>query len=234
MSGTLLRALIALYPRAWRQRYEDEFTDMVTALYGDDPTRRGRLRLAADILAGALDAHRHAVRGRFAADPALRRGVVDGLLISVVTTTVLVLSNVVFPAGPAESDGDPEYLAQIFAGYVLLALLLVAIGVRARRRSDHPWAGARGGAAAGCVMAIAVLIASLVIDNAFLSIVSQQHDKRVAFEASGWTSMRAYLNVRTAMGAFVVIPSALLIGGLLGAIGGAIGGAVRAKAGGAH
>jgi len=104
----------------------------------------------------------------------------------------------------------------------LLAGLLVLIGVRARRRSDRPWAGALGGAAAGLVMALAVLVASLVIDNAFLSVVSQQHDKRVAFEASGFASMRLYLNVRTILGAFVVIPFSILIGGALGLVGGVL------------
>lgn len=154
--------------------------------------------------------------------PAVRRGALDGLLVSVVAATVLVLSNVVFPAGPEESDNDPEYLVQLGAGYLLLFGVFVLIGLHARRRLDNGWAGAAGGAAAGLVLAFVVMVTSLVIDNAFLSTVSQQHDKRVAFEASGWSSMRAYLNVRTLLGALVVVPGATVVGGLLGALGGQI------------
>jgi hypothetical protein len=76
--------------------------------------------------------------------------------------------------------------------------------------------GRRGGR----LLAFAVMVTSLVIDNVFLSTVSQKHDKRVAFEASGWSSMRAYLNVRTLLGALVVLPGATVVGGLLGALGG--------------
>jgi hypothetical protein len=204
-------ALIGLYPRAWRERYGDEYTELVAALAADDPSLYRQLRLAVDIIGGACDAH---------LNPALRRGIVDGLAISTVITAMLVLSNVVFPAGPTESDNDPEYLVQIFGAYLILALLLVLTGFRARRRSDTEWAGAVAGAAAGFVMAVVVLVASLVIDNAWLSIVSQQHDKKVAFEASGWTSMRVYLNVRTLIAALVVIPFATFVGGALGAVGG--------------
>src|SRR5262249_55474853 len=61
----------------------------------------------------------------------------------------------------------------------------------------------------------------LVINNAFFSIVSQQHDKRVAFAASGWTSMRAYVNFQTLVGLFVVVPMATAVGAALGFLGGA-------------
>ena len=52
--------------------------------------------------------------------------------------------------------------------------------------------------------------------------MSQQHDKRVAFAASGWSSMRAYLTVRTILGTFVLTPAFGLIGAALGGLGGAI------------
>lgn len=214
-----MKRLIGLYPRGWRERYGEELAELVDAMAAEHPFRLRRLRLSADLIRGAWDAHRY---GRRQLDPAVRRGVLDGLCISVVTATVLVLSNVVFPAGPAESDNDPEFLVPLLGGYLLLAGLLVLIGARARRRSDRPWAGALGGAAAGLVMALAVLVASLVIDNAFLSVVSQQHDKRVAFEASGFASTRLDLSLRTILGAVVVVPFSILIGGALGLIGGVL------------
>jgi hypothetical protein len=223
--------LIALYPRNWRARYQDEFDELVEALAAE---RRGHPRLArwwlaVDMVRGAFDAH---LRWRpetkpSTVDPALRRGLFDGLMIAVVIATGLVLTNVVFPPGPNESDDDPEYLVQLAAAYLLLAVLLVVIGVRARRRSANPWAGALGGGVAGLVMAVVVAVATTVIDNAFFDIVSQQHDKRVAFEASGWSSMRAFINFQLVRGIPVVFGAGTLIGGLLGSLGGAIAGPPR-------
>jgi hypothetical protein len=218
-----MKRLVLLYPRRWRQRYEDEYTELLAMLAEDNRSRYGRLRLAADIFRGALDARfqwRLAMMlSRYAA---VRRGLVDGLYVTVTIAVLLVLSNVVFPAGPKESDGDPEYLVQIVAAYAALLFLLALIGARSRRRSDSDWAGVLGGATAGLVVAVGLLVTTIAIDNLFLSIVSQQHDKRVAFAASGWTSMRAYLNVRTLIGAFVVIPAITTMGGLLGALGGVV------------
>jgi hypothetical protein len=218
-----VKRLIRLYPRAWRERYHDVFHDLLASLSAEGPSRWRRTRLGVDIVRGAVDAHRQRLAaGARAVDPGLRRGLLDGLLLAVVVATLLVLSNVVFPAGPDESDNDPEYLVQIYSAYVVLAGLFVLVGRRARRRSDAEWSGAVGGAAAGFVMAVGVMVVSLVIDNAFLAIVSQQHDKRVAFEASGASSMRAYLNLRTLLGAVVVIPAATFLAGLLGLVGGTL------------
>lgn len=98
----------------------------------------------------------------------------------------------------------------------MLALLLVAIGARAGRsapaggaavggRMPRPAAGAVGGGVAGVVIAVLVTLTLVVVNNAFLSIVSQQHDKRVAFAASGWTSMRAYLTVQQLLGGVFLV-----------------------------
>lgn len=184
-----MNRLVRLYPRWWRERHGEEFTDLVAALAAE----RGRLPLAADVVRGALDAH---LSGRpDMKDVAVRRGVWSGLAIVGVLEVVFLLGNVVFPRSPDASDDDPEYLAQILAAYVLLAVVFAAIGLT---------------------------VISLVIDNAFLGIVSQQHDKRVAFAASGWSSMRAYLTVRTILGAFVLTPAFGVVGAALGGLGGAI------------
>ena len=156
------------------------------------------------------------------ANPAVRRGALDGLIVAALIAVTLFLTNVVFPPGPDESDDDPEYLVQIGVAYALIAVAFLLIGARARRRHDTDRAGAAGGAAAGVVIAIGLLVAVLVIDNAFLSIVSQQHDKRIAFANSGWSSMRTFLTVRTLLGALAVLPAMTVIGGLLGHLGGVL------------
>lgn len=208
-----------LYPRWWRERYGEEFDELVADMSGE---RRG-LWLVLDIGRGAVDAHLHGRRRmkRYFADVALRRGAYDGVVIAGVLAVVVVLTNVVFPSGPNESDSDPEYRVPFVAGLALLALLLLAIGARARRRSDTMLAGLKGGGAAGFVIAVLVTLTFLAVNNLFLDIVSQQHDKRVTFADSGWSSMRAYLSVRQLKGAVFVVPIATLTGAVLGFLGGA-------------
>ncbi|MGH3621382.1 MAG: hypothetical protein ACRDQ5_06270 [Sciscionella sp.] len=207
-----------LYPRWWRERYGEEFAELVADLSGG----HRRLWLLLDIGRGALDAHLHGRQRmtRSVADGALRRGTYDGAVIAGVLAVVVVLTNVVFPQGPTESDSDPEYRIPLLAGYVLLAVLLMAIGAHARRRSDTPLAGLKAGAAAGFVLAVLVTLTFLAVNNLFLDIVSQQHDKQVGFAASGWSSMRAYLTVTQLVGAAFLLPIATLIGAVLGFLGG--------------
>jgi hypothetical protein len=215
-----MKRLVWLYPRWWREQHGAEFTDLVADLSSD----RHRVRLALDIVGGALDARLHGgpgMRNPFT-DPALRRGVTDGLIISGVLAAEAVLTNVVFPGGPDESDSDPEYVIQILAVYMVLAIMLVVIGARARRRSGSTLGGVKGGAAAGVVIAILITTIFLTMNNLFFDIVSQQHDKRVAFAASGWDSMRAYITVSQLEGALFLVPTLGVLGAFLGMLGGMV------------
>jgi hypothetical protein len=221
---TWVTALIGLYPRAWQARYGAELEDVVGALAAE---RRGPLAavlIAVDLIRGAADAHRNRRYDmkRLMSDAAVRRGGYDGLIVAAGIAVVAFLTVVVFPPGPNESDDDPEYLVQIFAAYLILALLLTAIGAHGRRRGENLLAGLKAGAAAGLVIALMVFVTYLVIDNAFFSVVSQQHDKRVAFARSGWTSMRAFVNFQMLTGLFVVTPMATAVGAGLGFLGGAL------------
>src|SRR5262245_34747561 len=159
---------------------------------------------------------------RWYTDVSLRRGLRAGLALAAVMAVVVVLTVVVFPPGPDESDDDPEYLIQIAAAYLLLAAVFTVVGALARRRTDSDWAGVKAGAAAALVFAISVVVVYSIVNNVFFSIVSQQHDKRVAFAASGWSSMRAFVNVQLLMGIPFVLPMATVIGGLLGGVGGLV------------
>jgi hypothetical protein len=213
--------LLWLYPRSWRRRYGDEFAALLEDLSGT----RSRWRVMVDVAAGALDARLERVAmKRIFTDPAVRRGIYDGLIISALTAVLVVLTNVVFPGGPNESDSDPEYVWQYLAALGVLCLLFVAIGFRGRRRGRTLFAGARAGVAAGVVVAFMVTAIFLAVNNAFLNTVSQQHDKRVAFAASGWTSMRAYLTVVQLEGLVVLIPVGVIAGVVLGLIGATIAG----------
>ena len=224
-----MTALVRLYPRRWRQRYGAEFEQLLADL--TDSGGRAGWRVALDVARGALDAHIHGRYGmrRLFAVPAVRRGIFDGVILSVLIAVDVVLTNVVFPAGPDESDSDPEYVWQNLATYAVLALLLVAIGARAGRarsasggRMPRPAAGAVGGGVAGVVIAVLVTLTFVVVNNAFLSIVSRQHDKRVAFAASGWSSMRAYLTVEQLLGGVFLVVALGLVGATLGLLGAAV------------
>lgn len=220
-AGPAVGWLIRLYPRRWRERYGEEFA----ALLAD----RSGPRATWDIARGALDAHLH---GRYAVtrwltDPGVRRGLWDGLIVSGLIAVDVLRTNVVFPGGPDESDSDPEYLLQYLITLAVLAGLLVAIGARGRRRAGGDLAagmaaGVKAGAVAGGVIASMVTLTFLVVNNVFLDIVSRQHDKRIAFASSGWTSMRAYLTVTQLGGALFLIPALAAVGALLGLVGAAI------------
>jgi hypothetical protein len=210
-----------LFPRWWWDRYGDEFAALVDDLSGTRP----RWRLIADTVACALDVR---VRGlsmrRIFTDPAVRRGIYDGLILSAVTAVLVLLTNVIFPPGPNESDSDPEYLWQYGASLLVLVAIFVWIGFRGRRRGSTAFDGARAGISAGVVVAVMVTLTFLAMNNAFLGVVSQQHDKRVSFAASGWTSMRAYLSVTQLESLMILIPVGVIAGLSLGLVGGFIAG----------
>ncbi|MGE5156472.1 MAG: hypothetical protein ACM3JP_03130 [Betaproteobacteria bacterium] len=216
--------LIRLYPKRWRTRYGDEFTQLVRDLGGAVPERW----LAFDIGRGALDAHWREGFGmrRLLTDPALRRGFYDGLILTALIAIDILLTVVIFPAGPDEGDSNPEYIVQDLATLAVVAVLLMAIGARGRRRTAdtvagqaHLSAGARAGAAAGVIMAILVTATYLAVNNIWFSVVSQQHDKRISFAASGWTSMRSYINVVQIEGLVVLVPALGIGGAVLGLAG---------------
>jgi hypothetical protein len=214
-----MKQLVRLYPRGWRERYGEEYTQLLSDL--ESPRRWW---LAVDIGRGALDAHfrgRYGMR-RFFTDPAIRRGVYDGLIVAGLLAILVVLTNVVFPGGPDESDGDPEYVWRYLATLAGLAALLVTIGVRGRRRAGVVAGGVKAGAMAGAVIGAMVTLTFLVMNNIWLDIVSRQHDKRVAFASSGWTSMRAYLTVTQLEGGLVLVPVLAVVGGALGLLGAAL------------
>jgi len=232
-----VKRLLSLYPRRWRQRYGEEFAALLDDL-ADAPNRYlaqpfpyvrqqvHKIGLAVDVVRGAIDTRLEGMArmNRLFRDPAVRRGVYDGLIISALTAVLVVLTNVVFPGGPDESDSDPEYLWQYFATLAVLALLFVAIGYRGRRTGGDITDGIKAGVAAGITVALAVTVTFLVMNNMFFGIISQQHDKRVAFAASGWSSMRAYVSVMQVEGLVVLIPVGLVAGVTLGLVGAVLAG----------
>ncbi|HEX6676132.1 MAG TPA: hypothetical protein VF486_14020 [Actinomycetes bacterium] len=157
---------------------------------------------------------------RYLGDPAVRRGVYDGVVVAAALAVLVVWTNVLFPGGPNESDSDPEYVRQILAVYAALALLLAAIGAHGRPGAASAVDGVKAGAAAGLVVAALTMATFLVVDNVFFDVVSQQHDKVVSFAGSGWSSMRAWVNYQLLGGSLFVLPAGTAFGAVLGYLGG--------------
>src|SRR3954454_22898651 len=118
---TLLTTLLRLYPRAWRARYEDEFT----ALLEQD---RSSLIDVIDIALGALDAH---LRPQVTAEQVKseRRSFVNGASfrkwsgIAGMVGSVMVLLG--FVGLSLFSDGEYPYT---YDGFDFAALLVFLVG----------------------------------------------------------------------------------------------------------
>jgi hypothetical protein len=67
-----------------------------------------------------------------------------------------------------------------------------------------------------------VTLTFIIVNNVWLDIVSRQHDKRLAFAASGWTSMRAYLTVQQLLGGAFLTVALAVVGAVLGLVGAAV------------
>jgi hypothetical protein len=75
MSNRIMRALIALYPRAFRRRYGTELRDLLEELEGAGD--RSRLRLVGGLLAGAATERLRATR------PAAARSIIAVIALAV-------------------------------------------------------------------------------------------------------------------------------------------------------
>lgn len=209
-----MRQLLGLYPARWRERYGQE----MALLIGDlAPLSRGaRLRVAADLLLGALDAH---LSGEFRTAPGTARAIGLSAAATVIgwlpAGALVFLGSVTFPAG-----GDIISTA----GSLYLLAAFAVIGAVAGRAGGGPGSWAAACATAGAVMAALVTAAFAAVDNAFPAIIGRQPQKLADFRSSGMTSMRDFLNVsleHQALGITVLFIVLGLFFGMLGACGAA-------------
>lgn len=140
-------------------------------------------------------------------------GVIGALL-----STGVVFANVVFPR-PNESDD--EYTAWYIVLYLALFALFGVGGIIASRRAQPARTGAIGGAVSALIILGMVLLTFVVVDNVFLSTVSQQIDKINAFHRqTAYSNMRDFINSGLLAGTAFVLVVGGVIGGMLGAVGG--------------
>jgi len=182
-----MRRLIALYPARWRARYGEELEQLVQDLH--PATIKARLAVAADLLAGALQAHvRQGLRMEAVNRTAIRRGALVAVLLWLGLSVEIVLSNVVFPS---TSDDDT---VSVLISYLSIFVALFVVGVLAARAGSGRMGALIAGAVAGAMIGALTIGTFAVVDNVFLDVVSQQQAKITAFAASGETSMRTFIN----------------------------------------
>jgi hypothetical protein len=130
------RRLVRLYPRAWRERYEDEFMALLDALPG---TRRDR----ADLLRGALDAHLHPSE----------RSLLPGLG-AVLGGGLWILAAASIAALPAPPDWPGYLLDTVPLALVAVPLLAVSVVGAWLREDGRGGPSGRGLGRLGVVLAV--------------------------------------------------------------------------------
>ena len=126
--------LVRLYPRAWRDRYEDEFLSLIT---DRPPTLVDRI----DIVRGALDAHLHPQLPGSEPEPQPVTHRVPGLIA--LTAGLLWTGNATYLAVRSDLTGD-------WGSLIGIAFVLMLISVPGDYLADH---GRRIAAAIGAVAA---------------------------------------------------------------------------------
>jgi hypothetical protein len=201
-----LVAVVAVMPahrRAWGEALLAELDHVHT------PRDRMRLVFAA-VRVGLLPSAAAAGYGRVAGRAALTAAVAWTPL----GATVYV-SNVLFPT-------SPDYAPAVIAMFLYLTVMLMRTGAVARRASPRRGAPIIAGVAAGLIIAVLTISAFAIVDNVFLAAVSMHPEKISGLQASGMTSMRAYINSALRAAAPGEVLFLTIGGGLLAALGSTI------------
>jgi hypothetical protein len=211
----VVKQLLRLYPARWRERYGQEMARLLEDLA--PPSRGARLRITADVLLGALDAH---LVGEFRAAPGAARAI--GLAAAAAVAGWLPLGALIFLSSVTFPSGDDSISSA--AGYLYLIAAFAVIGAVASRASDSAGSWLAACATAGVVMAVLVNATFAAVYNAFPAIVGKQSQKLADFRGSGMTSMRDFLNLsleRQVLGIAIILIVLGLFFGMLGACGAA-------------
>jgi hypothetical protein len=205
-----MKYLIRLYPTHWRQRYGAEVSRLLDDLGPLSP--RARLSAGVDLMRGALAAHLETAGSPVRV--AVRRAILVAVVVWAALSVEIVLTNVVFPT--TRDDDAVSFLSCYLAVFAALGLT----GALAAQVTNGWRTCALAGAVAGAIIGASTIATFVVVDNAFLGIVSQQQGKIDGLAGSGMTSMRAYVNVSLLLGLVVLTGFLALVGAGLGAAGG--------------
>jgi hypothetical protein len=211
----VVKQLLRLYPARWQERYGQEMARLLEDLA---PLSRGaRLRITADVLLGALDAH---LSREFRAAAGAARAI--GLAAAAAVIGWLPLGALIFLSNVTFASQDDAISSA--AGYLYLIAAFAVIGAVASRACASTGSWLAACAVAGAVMAVLVNATFAAVYNAFPGIAGKQPQKIADFRASGMTSMRDFLNLsleRQVIGITIELIVMGLFFGMLGACGAA-------------
>lgn len=151
-----LALLVRLYPATWRERYGDEFVELLA-------DRPPRLRDRLDIVVGAVDARLHPQVGRPApSDAPMPRDRLAGVLLAIGGALLTLWAAIGLPLvrrwDSGYGDGAPQLLNLSWAagaiGSIVIAVALLVIAAR------YDWSIGPVGAVGGVLTAAGLLFAS--------------------------------------------------------------------------
>jgi hypothetical protein len=188
-----MKRLLRLYPARWRRQYGEEMSQVLDDLR--PMSLSTRVRVATDLLRGAIDAHLTSLSKASEIGAALRRALPVAGIVWVALSIEIVLSNVVFPT-TEDNDGT-----SVLISYLAVFSALLIIGVLAARVTSDWQVLALAGGIAGALIGALTIGTYAVIDNVFLDVIGRQQPKIDGLAGSGFSSMRTYVNFSLLFGA---------------------------------
>jgi hypothetical protein len=141
-------------------------------------------------------------------------GIVLGLLMAI----GVVVTNVLFPL--AHVDLRESDVTEVLPWAIVLLVIALAGWWR---RGDGIVSAVRAGSTVAFLAFGIVILTFLVVDNVFLDLVSQQHEKQQLLRASTYHSMRALLTIAQLRALLTVLPAVSVLGGVAGGLAGLVG-----------
>lgn len=141
-----------------------------------------------------------------------------GLMLGLLLSASIIATNIFIPWLTGHPTADTNFSESI--GWVVVVGIICLVGFKRVRTTasvlEATWAG---GAIALIAFAVA-MVTFLIIDDLFVTIVSQQPEKIWLFRHSGYSDMRTYLNHTNLRAFWTVLPIITAAGAFCGLMGG--------------
>ena len=141
-----------------------------------------------------------------------------GALLGLLLSLAILITNVVVPLLAGHPSPDNNVSESI--GWVIVIALMCWVGFFKVRRTSRIRDSVIAGAVISFIAFAMAMATFLVIDNLFLSIVTQQPEKIWLFQHSRFADMRSYLNHTNLRAFWTALPVITLFGAICGLLGG--------------
>ncbi len=212
-------AILRVYPRAFRLRFQAEMLQTFKDQYQDQAGRPERLglifwlRVVLDELPYILGEHMSSLTGE---NRMLNRYTI-GLGVGLLGAVVAFLTNVVFPQ---PNVSDDAFWLPILMAYVALFVMAALSGFLDSGRNRKLLTGVLAGATTAVIIMAIVMVTFTLMDVFFFDIIRQQVDKITAFNGqTTYHDMKQFVLNRNLRSYSLVLPKAAFAGALCGALG---------------